>query len=167
MPYCTVEEAWGVKQSDKSTHTSGSSAPHTLQYAPFSSTQSKTNLTSRDYTLLPEHSESQKRVKNLTPTSPYNSQPERLQPTCVPFTELRSKDTLSMPQKSLQDLVQENSSLRQRIESLEAQLSMKTPVRNQEINTNDNIFDLLLFIFAGVFILFFLDMITKSIPRSF
>lgn len=154
MPYCSIEEAWGDNFTNENTNIT------------------KEENYSRTYERLPEHSgpptrlpkkRKSKKKKNKDTIEAYNQTSQS--PTESYFNssdidnfknddenvEIKEEGS----EKSLYlDLLRENQELKNMISSLQ----------NQSLDT-DNIFDLVLFISSGIFIIFVLDIFVKNIRR--
>lgn len=173
MPYCTIEEAWGAKSNStlsktksKNNYSQPQCSSNELQYAPFIKSNSPESVQSRNYTLLPEHSETEPRLAGLqNSTKKTNPSPSPI-PRQYPSYPLNGEKIPVTPTGYSSDLAQENARLRQEVTDLRERLNV-APSRGVSPHTNDHLFDLLLFIFAGIFILFILDMITKSVRPEF
>ena len=155
MPYCSIEEAWGDNFTNENT------------------TLDKEENYSRTYNRLPEHSGPETRLpkkrkskkKKKDTIEAYNHPVQLLNESSFDPLDTDNfvnddSDTVQIKeendnQKSLYlDLLRENQELKHMISSL----------KNQSLDT-DNIFDLVLFISSGIFVIFVLDIFVKNIRR--
>lgn len=158
-----------------------------LNYAPFDTRID----TTRGYELLPEHSESRKRSTNMTSTPEVQSFRQILDDKPCASDSARVKSALASKKKDVKtdvsvmqrleeqivELRQENAKMQALIKKLRGPSTVE-PFTHDGVGasykrgstldaplSNDNLFDLILFISAGIFILFLLDMIASTIRR--
>ena len=157
MPYCSLEEAWGSDFEEiktkptkfsKITPTEYEKNEYsTLDESLFNKKKPKRKKFSRGYNRLEKHSGPETRL-------PYNSTPYIIDDIeNEPVEEKKTiNERFSNNDKYIDILIHENKKL-------------KDIISKYKTNSNDGIFDLVLFLASGVFIIFLLDTVTKGIKR--
>lgn len=173
MPYCTIEEAWG--QPKNKNELKGKNQGN-LQYAPFLDS-TKDN---RNYQLLPEHWEKEPRqkgnIKHKTKTKTTKSKSISKPKLKMKSNPTSKNDFFPKPDFELNEIISEEDTHQESVieDDVKEKINMLIRENNKMKlmlqqggvnNENDTIFDLILFISTGIFILFLLDMIGKAIRR--
>lgn len=157
MPYCSLEEAWGSDFHETNTkpkkfskitpNESENDDYYSLNEEPFYKKEKpKRKRFSRSYNRLDKHS------------GPKTRLPDTQQPYMI--DDMESVEDQTKPPKEhfssnetyLNVLIVENKKL-------------KDMIQKYKHNNNDGVFDLVLFLASGVFVIFLLDTVTKGIRR--
>uniref|UniRef100_A0A6C0EJW7 Uncharacterized protein n=1 Tax=viral metagenome TaxID=1070528 RepID=A0A6C0EJW7_9ZZZZ len=164
MPYCSVEEAWGedfIENTNKfkkivPEKSYDSETDKSMDY-------SDNNLYNSDDSEVFEHSDKYKKTKKTRKkTKNYSRTYNRLDEHSGPLTRLPKKNRIVIEDREnvknnkemyINYIINENKQLKKMINNL----------RNS--SEQDSIFDVALFICAGVFIIFFLDILTNNIRK--
>ena len=150
MPNCSIEEAWGDNFNNENTNIN-------KEEEDYSRTYNRLSEHSGPETRLPKKRKNKRKKKDTVES--YSDTNSFVQESIFQTSEQENRDDNiteeNSQDKSLYlDLLRENQELKNIISS----------IQNQSLDT-DNIFDLVLFISSGVFIIFILDIFVKNIKR--
>ena len=137
MPFCTIEEAWGGTQESFSSNNNNN----------YESDKKETNSNVFE--------------KNYSRTykNNYNENNENIR---FPEEEVIKIDGNKLYDKRYQDLINENKKLKKLLKKYS---NNNNNNNNSKISNDENIFDLILFLSLGIFIIFLMDILIKVIKN--
>ena len=136
MPFCTIEEAWGGTQESFSNHSNYESDKK----------ETHKDLSNKNY--------------SRTYKNNYDENNENLR---FPEEEVIKIDGNKLYDKRYKDLLNENKKLKKLLKKYSNNNSNNN--NNKSLDNDENIFNLILFLSLGIFIIFLMDILIKVIKN--